>query len=88
MNLPSTACPAYAKGQKATIEEVLNLPFEQLDKLKPALQAHLDRFPDEEIGLNSIENLLINITNSGITSRSEIYNQFWETTAIYGIGNA
>jgi len=88
LNLASIAWLAYSKGEKAKIEEVLNLPFGQLDKLKPALQAHLNRFPDEETGLNSIENLLINITNSGITSRREIYNEFWKTTAIYGMGDA
>jgi hypothetical protein len=38
--------------------------------------------------LNFIENLLINITNSGPTSRREIYNEFWKTTAICGMGDA
>ena len=52
LNLASTAWLAYSKGEKANIEEVLNFDFGQLDKLKPALQAHLDRFPDEETGLN------------------------------------
>ncbi|MDB5014151.1 MAG: hypothetical protein JWQ25_2353 [Daejeonella sp.] len=86
--LASKAWLAYAKGEKEEIEELLNFPFGQLEKLRPALQAHLHRFPDEETGLNSIENLLISITNSGITSRSEIYNEFWKTTAIYGMGDA
>ncbi|MDB5120730.1 MAG: hypothetical protein JWN56_1948 [Sphingobacteriales bacterium] len=88
LTMASTAWVAYAKGEKEEIEHLLDFPFGQLDKLKPALQAHLERFPDEETGLNSIDNLLISITNSGITSRSEIYNEFWKTTAIYGMGDA
>jgi len=82
------AWKTYADGEKQEIKKLLNHSFEKLEKLKPALQAHLHRFPDEETELNSIENLLINITNSGITSRSEIYNEFWKTTAIYGMVDA
>lgn len=86
--IASKAWLAYAKGGKEEIEQLLNFPFGQMEKLKPALQTHLQRFPDEETGLNSIENSLISITNSGITSRSEIYNEFWKTNEIYGMGDA
>ena len=88
LEFASLAWKTYAGGDKQEIEKLLHASFGNLDKLKPALQAHLDRFPDQETGLNTIDELLISITNSGITSRSEIYNEFWKTTAIYGMGDA
>lgn len=59
-----------------------------MEKHRPALQAHLHRFPDEETGLNSLENLLIGIACSGKITRSDIYTEFWKTAAIYGMGDA
>jgi hypothetical protein len=88
LEFASLAWRTYADGDKQEMEKLLSSSFGNLDKLKPALQAHLNRFPDEETGLNTIDELLIRITNSGITSRSEIYNEFWKTTAIYGMGDA
>ncbi|WP_184543914.1 DUF1835 domain-containing protein [Mucilaginibacter sp. FT3.2] len=56
--------------------------------LKPALQAHLKRIEVNADGLSYIEQKLLDIYNSGIKSRHEIYAKFWETEGIFGMGDA
>jgi hypothetical protein len=56
--------------------------------LKPALEAHIKRIAVNEQGLNYIEQKLFDIYNSGVTDRSAIYNEFWSTEKIYGMGDA
>jgi hypothetical protein len=58
-----------------------------LHALKPALQAHLKRLQPNENGLNYVEQKLLDIYNSGIKSRTAIYNAFWQTEKIYGMGD-
>jgi hypothetical protein len=59
-----------------------------LHALKPALKAHLKRLTVDERGLNYIHLTLLDIYNSGIHSRPAIYNKFWATEKIYGMGDA
>ncbi len=82
------AWEVYASDDKKKMENFLKKDFGQLSKLHPALIAHLDRFPDKETGLNKVEDLLITIIKTGITDRKSIYQEFWKTTAIYGMGDA
>ena len=56
--------------------------------LKPALEAHLKRLETNEQGLNYIEQKLLDIYRSGSTSRLAIYQSFWKTEKIYGMGDA
>ncbi|MDB5144951.1 MAG: hypothetical protein JWQ66_3664 [Mucilaginibacter sp.] len=55
--------------------------------LKPALQAHLQRLRLNENNLNTIEQKLLDIYNSGIKTRHDIYQAFWQTEKIYGMGD-
>jgi hypothetical protein len=55
--------------------------------LKPALQAQLKRLQLNEIGLNTVEQRLLDSYNNGAKTRTEIYNAFWETDKIYGMGD-
>ncbi len=55
--------------------------------LKPALQAHLQRLRVNENGLNAIEQKLLDIYNSGIKNKQAIYQAFWQTEKIYGMGD-
>jgi hypothetical protein len=59
----------------------------KLPLLKAALQAELKRLEVNEAGLNYIEQKLLDIYNSGIKIRHEIYSKFWETEKIYGMGD-
>ncbi|WP_183576609.1 DUF1835 domain-containing protein [Mucilaginibacter sp. X5P1] len=58
-----------------------------LHSLKKALQAHVKRLEVNETGLNYIEQKLFDIYDSGITTRPEIYQVFWQTGQIYGMGD-
>jgi hypothetical protein len=59
-----------------------NLPM-----LKPALQAHLKRIRINENGLNYIEQKLLDIYDSGIQTKPDIYSAFWQTEMIFGMGD-
>ena len=56
--------------------------------LKPALEAHLKRLRINEHGLNYIEQKLLEIYNYGFHTKTEIYQKFWETEKIYGMGDS
>ncbi len=55
--------------------------------LKNALQAHVKRSTTNHNGLNYIEQTLLDIYNSGIHHKPSIYNAFWQTENIYGMGD-
>ncbi|GAC1306817.1 MAG: hypothetical protein NVSMB24_17690 [Mucilaginibacter sp.] len=59
-----------------------------LHLLKPALEAHLKRLQINKNGLNYIEQKLLDIYNYGIKTKPEIYQRFWSTEKIYGLGDA
>ena len=59
-----------------------------LHQLKLAMQAHLKRLQVNESGLNYIHQKLLDIYKSGITNKPEIYNAFWQTEKIYGMGDS
>jgi Domain of unknown function (DUF1835) len=58
-----------------------------LINLKPALQAQLKRLTVNEAGLNYVEQKLLDIYNGGRKTRLQIYNAFWATEKIYGMGD-
>jgi hypothetical protein len=58
-----------------------------LHSLKPALEAHLKRLEINNNGLNYIEQKLLDIYNSGIKNKQAIYEVFWQTEKIYGMGD-
>jgi hypothetical protein len=58
-----------------------------LHLLKPALEAQLKRLQVNENGLNYVEQKLLDTYNYGIHTRHEIYERFWETEKIYGMGD-
>ncbi|MDP9048967.1 MAG: DUF1835 domain-containing protein [Bacteroidota bacterium] len=60
-----------------------NLPL-----LKPALEAHLKRLEVNQNGLNYIEQKLLDIYNYGVKTKPEIYQRFWSTEKIYGLGDS
>lgn len=56
--------------------------------LKPALEAEVKRLTLNDAGLNYIEQKLLDIYNYGFKTDREIYQKFWETEKIYGMGNS
>ena len=55
--------------------------------LKDALLAHVKRSTVNPNGLNYIEQILLDIYNTGIRKKSEIYTTLWQTETIYGMGD-
>jgi hypothetical protein len=80
----------YVEGNVDKLENWLseNTFWGSLHLLKPALEAHLKRLRTNEHGLNYIEQKLLDIYNYGYKTRPAIYESFWETEKIYGMGDA
>lgn len=79
----------YVNNDAAQLQTWLNEThyWGNLHSLKKALQAHVKRLEVNETGLNYIEQKLFDIYNSGITNKPEIYQAFWQTEQIYGMGD-
>lgn len=88
LKIASSVWKAYCSGRKDNIVNILSTDTGQLDKLKPALNAHLDRFVNPETGLSKLERSLIDMADLGVQSRKDLYEQFWKNNLIYGMGDA
>jgi len=88
--LAAEAWPLYVNGNADELERWLNENsfWGALHLMKPALLAHLKRLRLNTNGLNYIEQKLLDIYNSGIKTRPEMYHAFWSTEKIYGMGDS
>jgi hypothetical protein len=88
--LAAEAWPLYVNGSADDLQLWLdeNSFWGILHLLKPALQAHIKRLRTNAEGLNYIEQKLLDIYNSGIKTKIEIYQAFWSTEKIYGMGDS
>nr|WP_067059913.1 DUF1835 domain-containing protein [Mucilaginibacter sp. L294] len=88
--LATEAWDLYVAGDAAKLEEWLNATafWSNMHCLKPAMQAHLKRLQRNANGLNYIEQVLLDIYNTGIKTRPEIYAAFWSADKIYGMGDS
>lgn len=79
----------YSDGDVGGIRKFLEETdyWANMKHLKPALEAHLKRVQVNDIGLNYIEQKLLDIYHAGSHTRREIYKRFWETEKIYGMGD-
>ena len=87
--LAGEAWSLYMSGDDRGLEKWLNENtfWSNLSLLKPALIAHLARIRVNKSGLNHIEQKLLDIYNYGIKDKPSIYNAFWQTEKIYGMGD-
>jgi len=85
LQFASTAWDLYVENDPIKIATFLKQDFGNLSLLKPALAAHLSRFPAPITNLNHIEQVLMDIISSGVNKKSEIYARFWETEGIFGM---
>jgi hypothetical protein len=81
--------PVYVSQDAEKLERFLSKTeyWGNLAALKPALEAHLKRLQVNDQGLNYIEQKLLDIYNSDMHTRLEIYKAFWLTEKIYGMGD-
>lgn len=87
--IAAEAWEVYLKNDAAEFEKWIsdNNYWGNMRALKPALQAHLKRLKLNSAGLNGVEQKLLNIYKSGITTKPAIYEAFWRTEKIYGMGD-
>lgn len=83
LDFAKNAWNLYVANDIPRLAKLLTTEFGNLCLLKPALEAHILRFP--ATGLNYIEELLLKIINSGLSNKAEIYAKFWELAPIYGM---
>ena len=88
-NLASEAWKPYVSGDDVALENWIDATtfWGALHLLKPALQAHLTRVRLNGNGLNHIEQKLLDIYISGIKNKQAIYEDFWKTEKIFGMGD-
>jgi len=87
--IAAEAWQAYTTYNAVELQKWLdeNNYWANLHSLKPALQAHLRRLRLNEAGLNYIEQKLLDIYKSGVTEKYAVYEAFWKTEKIYGMGD-
>ena len=79
---------AYAAPTPVGIVAFLEEGFTRLPLLKPALEAHLTRFPSVRNGLNAIEQLLLGIIGASSPATLVLCEQFWNQAGLFGLGDA
>lgn len=77
----------YVENNPTKISDFIERDFGNLELLKKALKAHLLRFTKPDNQLNYIDEVLLDIVNSGLYSKPAIYNQFWLQEPIFGMGD-
>ncbi|MES2417419.1 MAG: DUF1835 domain-containing protein [Bacteroidota bacterium] len=85
LQLASKMWDLYVENNPDQIAYRLNSDFGTLALLKPALTAHLLRFPSPVSNLNHIEEVLLKIIKTGVYEQQKIYSLFWETEPIFGM---
>jgi hypothetical protein len=88
--LAGEAWKIYTKQDAALLIAFINdnTFWGNLTLLKPALEAQLKRLEINANGLNFIEQFLLDVYKGGITNKLGIYQTFWESQRIYGMGDA
>jgi hypothetical protein len=78
---------AYSSNDPSSLEKLPEYVFKNFPLLKPALIAHLERFPSVENGLNRIEQKILYLVSAKARTRNELFLHFWEKDKIYGMGD-
>ncbi|MBD1393700.1 DUF1835 domain-containing protein [Mucilaginibacter glaciei] len=87
--LATEAWDLYVKSDAKSLQSWIDeTPFwGNMPQLPIAMQAHLSRLDFDDSGLNGIHRALLKIYKSGITTKADIYREFWRTQKIYGMGD-
>jgi hypothetical protein len=87
--IAAEAWRVYTKNNLTELNKWLNEThyWGNLHCLNRALQAHAKRLEVNENGLNYVEQKLLDIYKSGVHDKIAIYQGFWNTEPIYGMGD-
>jgi hypothetical protein len=88
MALAVSAWKAYCSSDPSKVESILKTDTSRLTFLKPALQAHLRRFPSTKNGLGLIENRALELIDEGLHGFIDLFRRFGEAESVYGLGDA
>jgi hypothetical protein len=88
MALAVSAWKAYCSSDPGEVESILKIDTSSLTFLKPALQAHLRRFPSTKNGLGLIENSALELIDEGLHGFIDLFHRFGDAEPVYGLGDA
>jgi hypothetical protein len=84
----TSAWKAYVSPDPTNIERFLQTDASSVPFLKPALRAHLRRFPSTKNGLGAIENAGLDLIHGGSQNFIDVFPRFGEAEPVYGLGDA
>lgn len=87
LKLAASAWQAYSSSNPGDIERLLQTDTSALPFLSPALRAHLKRFPSTRNGLGRIENIALELIQSGSRTFKDLFAKFGNAESIYGLGD-
>jgi len=88
LSLAAAGWVAYCSPDPRVIEDFIRQNTDVLPFLKPALTAHLARFPSLPNGLGRVENQALNPISSGIDRFAPLFGAFGVQESAYGLGDA
>jgi len=88
MTLAAMAWQAYCGADPSALKRILADDTAPLPFLRPALAAHLARFPATRNGLGHIENRALELVAEGVSGFSDLFARFSSSESIYGFGDA
>ncbi len=88
LTLAQSAWDAYCSRDPTDIQSLLETDTVALPFLRPALLAHLQRFPSTRNGLGRIENCALQLVTSGVDDFGELFRRFQDAEPRYGLGDA
>jgi hypothetical protein len=88
-SLAAEAWAAYVTGTTEALNNFIDGTtfWANMHLLKPALEAHINRIAINAEGFNYIEQRLIDLYKGGAKTRETLYQGFWATDKIYGMGD-
>jgi hypothetical protein len=86
--LAATAWHAYCANDPIELTRILEGDTSPTPFLRPALQAHLARFPATRNGLGHIENRALDLVAGGAHSFAEVFARFAGAETTYGLGDS
>lgn len=85
--LAVAAWQAYCAPAPDSLQEIINADSSALPFLKDALRKHLARFPSVKNGLGQVENQALKLISEGHSGFTDLFHEFGEREALYGLGD-
>ncbi len=87
LKLATAGWAAYRSPDPTEIEKLLEGDTSAMPFLRPALEAHLRRFPSMLNGLGGIENTALRLIQSGVKKSTLLFPAFFDAEPAFGLGD-